>query len=89
MDCSTGPLSFLHVNVSGGEPLEVQDNVSGSPTLTVIVFDDIGSVTGAAVQKHERWLSDEVYKSIDSLLPLRYSQTKTAWGCKKGHCQVK
>ena len=49
MDCSTGPLSFLHVNVSGGEPREVQDNVSVSPAITVIVFGDMGSIVGAAV----------------------------------------
>ena len=49
MDCSTGPLSFLHVNVSGGEPLEVQDNIREVPALSVIVFGDIGSITGAAV----------------------------------------
>ena len=39
MDCSTGPLSFLHVDVNGGELCEVQDNVRGSPTLTIIVDD--------------------------------------------------
>ena len=49
MDCSTGTLYFLHVNVSGGEPHEVQDNVRGSPTLTVTVDDDGVSITGAAV----------------------------------------
>ena len=49
MDCSTGPLSFLHVNVSGGEPRDVQDNVRASPTLTVTVDDDGVSITGAAV----------------------------------------
>ena len=49
MDCSTGPLSFLHVNVSGGEPREVQDNVRGSPTLTVTVDGEGGSIAGAAV----------------------------------------
>ena len=49
MDCSTGPLSFLHVNVSGGEPREVQDNMRGSSTLIVRVFGDIESITGAAV----------------------------------------
>ena len=49
MDCSTGPLSFLHVNVSGGEPSEVQDNVREEPTLTVTIDDDGVSITGAAV----------------------------------------
>ena len=58
MDCSTGPLSFLHVNASGGEFREVQDNVREDPTLTVTVDDDRVSITGAAVQKGETWLSD-------------------------------
>ena len=49
MDCSSGPLSFLHVNESGGEPREVQDNVRGSPILTITVDDDGVSITGAAV----------------------------------------
>ena len=49
MDCSTGPLSFLHVNVSGGEFRDVQDNVREEPALTVTLDDDGGSITGAAV----------------------------------------
>ena len=49
VDCTIGPLSFLHVNVSGGEPREVQDNVRGEPTTTVTVDDDGGSIIGAAV----------------------------------------
>ena len=42
-------LSFLHVNVSGGEPLEVQDNVRGLLALTVTVDDDGVSIIGGAV----------------------------------------
>ena len=49
MDCSTGPLSFLHVNASGGEFREVQDNVREDPTLTVTVDDNGVSITGAAM----------------------------------------
>ena len=49
MDCSIGPLSFLHVNVSGGEPREVQDNVRRSPILTVTVDSEGVSIIGAAV----------------------------------------
>ena len=50
MDCSTvGSLSFLHVNVSGGEPREVQDNVREEATLTVTAYDDGMSINGAAV----------------------------------------
>ena len=49
MDCSTGPLSFLHVNVSGGEPRDVQDNVREEPIVTVTVDDDGVSIIGAAV----------------------------------------
>ena len=49
VDCTIGPLSFLHVNVSGGEPREVQDNVSGEPAASVSVDDDGGSIVGAAV----------------------------------------
>ena len=36
------------MNVSGGEPLEVQDSVSGKPIATVTVDDDGVSNTGAA-----------------------------------------
>ena len=42
------------MNVSGGEPCEVQDNVRGSPTLTVTVYDVGASITGAAVLRDER-----------------------------------
>ena len=50
VDSSTiGSLSFLHVNVSGGEPREVQDNVREEPIATVTVVDDGVSITGAAV----------------------------------------
>ena len=49
MDCSTGPLSFLHVNVSGGEPCEVQNNVREELTLTDTLDDDGVSITGAAM----------------------------------------
>ena len=48
VDCTIGPPSFLHVNVSGGEPCEVQDNVRGEPPATIMV-DDGGSMSGAAV----------------------------------------
>ena len=44
-----GSLSFLHVNVSGGEPREVQDNVMEEPIVTVTVHDDGVSITGSAV----------------------------------------
>ena len=37
------------MNVSGGEPREVQDNVREEPIVTVTVDDDGVSVTGAAV----------------------------------------
>ena len=49
MECSTGPLSFVHVNVSGGELREVHDNMREEPALTVTVDDDGVSITGAAV----------------------------------------
>ena len=48
VECTIGPLSFLHVNVSGGEPREVQDNVREEPTATVTLGDE-GSIVGAAV----------------------------------------
>ena len=57
VDCTIGPLSFLHLNVSGGEPREVQDNVREEPTKTVTVDDDGGSIIGAAVYRDERWLT--------------------------------
>jgi len=44
-----GVPSFIQVNVSGGEPREVQDNVRGEPTTTVTVDDDGGSIFGAAM----------------------------------------
>ena len=52
MDCSTGPLSFLHVNVSGGEPDELQVNVILDPrTMSTAANDDddMPVITGAAV----------------------------------------
>ena len=53
VDCSIAvSLFFLHVNVSGGEPLEVQDNVRGEPIITVTVDDDGVSITGAAKCKY-------------------------------------
>jgi len=39
----------MKVNVSGGEPREVQDNVREEPTTTVIVDDDGGSIIGATM----------------------------------------
>ena len=51
VDCSIGPLSFLHVKVSGGEPREVHDNVMEEPTSTVTVDDNGESIIGRAVQK--------------------------------------
>ena len=49
MDCNIGPPSFLQVNVSGGEPCEVQFKLREEPTGTVTVDDDGVSITGAAV----------------------------------------
>ena len=37
------------MNVSGGEPCEVQDNVREEPIVTVTADDDGVSITGAAV----------------------------------------
>ena len=52
VDCSTVvSLSLLHVNVSGGEPLEVQDNVRDEPTATVLVDNDGVSIIGGAMQR--------------------------------------
>ena len=45
------------MNVSGGEPREVQDNVRGEPTATVTVDDDRGFMVGAAVWINEEWLT--------------------------------
>ena len=53
VDCIIGPLSFLQVNVSGGEPREIQDNVRVEPTKTVMLDDDGVSITGAAVWRDE------------------------------------
>jgi len=39
------------VNVSGGEPRDIQDNVTESPAKTLTVDDDEGSITGAAVYR--------------------------------------
>ena len=52
VDGTVGPLSFLQVNVSGGEPSEVQFNVRGDPTEIIMVDDDDGLLmVGAAVYK--------------------------------------
>ena len=55
MDCVTGTPSFIHVNVSGGEPDEVQVNVILDPrTISTAANDDDGTatvITGAAVWK--------------------------------------
>ena len=80
VDCITAALpSLCHVNVSGGEPCEVQDNVRGPPTVTVIVFDDGVFIMGAAVWSDERRLSDEINKSSHLLLPVKYIPSLTDW----------
>ena len=45
-----GSLFFLHVNVSGGEPRETQDNVIVDPISAVMLGGDGSSITGAAMQ---------------------------------------
>ena len=51
VDGTVGPLSFCQVNVSGGEPCEVQFNVRGDPTEIIMVDDDDDGLlmVGAAV----------------------------------------
>ena len=49
VDCNIATSSFLQVNVSGGEPREVQFNVREEPTATVMVDDVKVSITGAAM----------------------------------------
>ena len=49
VEFNIGPLSFLHVKVSGGEPREVQDNVREEPKAAATVDGDGGSIFGAAV----------------------------------------
>jgi len=45
-----GTPSFIHVNVSGGEPDEVQVNVISEPIATFTGDDDgVAVITGAAV----------------------------------------
>ena len=52
VDCVTGILSFIQVNVSGGEPDEIQVNVILDPR-TISTGDndddDMPVITGAAV----------------------------------------
>ena len=48
-NCSVGLSSFLQMNVSGGEPCEVQFSVRGEPTERVMVDDDGLVMVGAAV----------------------------------------
>ena len=43
-----GVPSFIQVNVSGGEPSEVQDNVRGEPVI-LLTIDNVVVMTGAAV----------------------------------------
>ena len=48
VDCVIGAPSFIQINLSGGDPDEVQFNVKGEPMITNT--DDISFViTGAAV----------------------------------------
>jgi len=49
VDCVIGTPSFIHVNVSGGEPCEMQNNVSGVPKATFTVDDVELVITGAAI----------------------------------------
>ena len=50
VDCVTGTPSFIQMNVSGGDPDEMQDNVKEDPMIAYKVDDDDGVVnTGAAV----------------------------------------
>ena len=39
------------MNVSGGEPREVQLNVREEPIVTIITGDDATSITGGAVKR--------------------------------------
>ena len=48
VDCTIGPLSFLHVNVSGGEPRKIQDNVR-EDLIETLKGDRGESIIGAAV----------------------------------------
>ena len=43
-----GVPSFIQVNVSGGEPCEVQDNIREEPIILLTV-DNVVVITGAAV----------------------------------------
>jgi len=49
VESNIGPPFSCQVNVSGGEPLEIQDNVMREPMSTVILDGDGGSISGAAV----------------------------------------
>ena len=58
VDCVTGTPSFIHVNVSGGEPDEVQDNVMLDPKSISTADDDdnelsviIGAAAGNVLNK--------------------------------------
>ena len=42
--------SFIQVNVSGGEPSDIQDNVSGVPIATFTVDDVAAVITGVAIK---------------------------------------
>ena len=48
MDCVVGTPSFIQVNVSGGEPREVQDNVREVPIAITLFGEKGGSIIGAA-----------------------------------------
>ena len=49
------------MNVSGGEPVEVHDNVREEPIGAVTVDGDGVSITGAAVLRDKRCLSDGIH----------------------------
>ena len=48
-----GPLSFLQVNISGGESRDMQDNVTVVPTATVTLGNNGVSINGTAVYRDE------------------------------------
>ena len=58
MDCNIEPRSLFQVNVSGGEPREVQFKLSEDPKRIVTVDDDGVFITGEAVWRDKRCLND-------------------------------
>jgi len=75
VDCAIGVPSFIQVNVSGGEPSEVQDNISGDPMIPCTTDHSV-VITGAA-ESDEDHNNTVLHLALQSnlLLDAKYTPT--------------